>query len=201
MKNLFKFVCILTLSVSGFVFAQDLNALKKDQIFIDYLRKESNVINKVSPEDVDKIKIIVEDKEISENEKEDLAKYLKFENFEAYSTFVNGQNIALRKLQTDYNLSALDPNILTEIIASPEIYPIIDPSTQTFGGECSKSCVRTGNNCRTKTFALGVLSHVGCATMDGVVVGILCHVAVQAALIAEMDECNNQEGVCQRGCK
>ncbi|MBW7675228.1 hypothetical protein [Chryseobacterium chendengshani] len=202
MKNLFKFACILSLLITGFAFGQDLNALKKDQTFIDYLKKEIEVINKVNPEDIIKIRSVIDDKVISENEKEDLSKYLGFENFEGYSVFLMEQHVALRKLQADYSLEGIDPNVLaTEVIASPEIYPIIDTSPQTFGDECSKSCVKTNRNCLVKTTALAVVSHIGCAAIDSFGVGLLCHAAVQAAAIAELSECDNQQGVCLRGCK
>lgn len=205
MKNLFKFVFILNFLLTGFCFGQDLKVLKKDPIFINYLKKEIEVINKVDPQNHEKIASLISDKEISEYEKEDFAKYIGFENFENYSSFIAEQNKSLQKLNKDYNLSTASLNDLILVIDSPEIYPILEPITEPItevnGDDCSKSCVRTGNNCLVKTTSLAVVSHLGCAAIDSFGIGLLCHAAVQAAFIAEIDECDNQKGVCLRGCK
>ncbi|WP_439479776.1 hypothetical protein [Chryseobacterium aquaticum] len=202
MKNLFKFACILNFLLTGFVFGQDLKSLKKDQTFINYLKKETDVIQKINPENFEKIISIVKDKEISENEKEDLAKYFGFKNFENYSSFVNEQHTSLKRLNRDYNLANIDPSTLASgVLDSPEIYPIIDSSQQTYGDDCSKSCVRTGRNCRTQAIAVGIIEQIGCAAIDSFGIGVVCHAIAATNTASELDECDNQQGSCLRGCK
>lgn len=202
MRNLFKFVCLLAVFIGSFSFGQDIEALKKDEIFLDYVKNELDMTKNIKSENFEAIGNIIKDKEISEAEEDVVANYLGFTDFKSYSSFVTKQRESLQILNEKYNLIKINVDVLaSEVIGSPEVYPIIEPSPQTNGNDCSKSCVRTGRNCRVKAIAVAVVENLGCAAIDSFGIGVACHIASATLLAAELDECDNQQGSCVRGCK
>ena len=201
MKNFVKILCISFIALSSMFFGQNIENLKQDQTFINYLKNEVEMVKKIDMLNVEKIRNIIGDNEISENEKENLAKYCGFENFENFSNFFSEQNKSLQELNKIYKLVEINSNSLELILDSPEIYPIIDPGYQTYGDDCTKSCQRTGRNCKTAAFAIGVVEQIGCMALDSFLIGLACHTAAGIHTASELDECQNQMGVCIRGCK
>ncbi len=203
MRNLFKFALVLGVFLSSIAFGQDLKKMKNDPIFVDYLKQELKVINRVQIDDSEAILSIIKDEKISKEEEGVLAKYFGFVKYEEYFDFVKSQNQKLLILNKNYNLKNIDRNELIELVLdTPEIEPILFPNEPPMQEEgCHATCNRTGRNCRIITTSFAVVAHAGCATADAILIGFVCHAAVTVGAVAQLDECNNQQSACNSNCK
>lgn len=205
MKNLFKFVFVCGLFLSSFAFGQDFSKMKKDPVFIEYLKGEVSVMSRTKVENLEKILRIIKVEKISDKDKTELAKLFGFENVDDYIRFIEKQNVSLNKLNEVYQFNKIDANQLaSKVLSSPEILPIlspIDPPLEETNGVCRDNCARSGRNCRIITTAFAVVAHAGCASTDVILIGLVCHAAVTVGAIAQLDDCNLTQSTCVSNCK
>jgi hypothetical protein len=171
----------------------DIHNLKKDERLITYLNKNKIVLEKIK--DIEKVRQLSQKEHLNHYELDILSESLGFENIEHYKNYYTSQTNLIKEINYDYYLAKYNSDELKKFIFGED-------NNYQSKGPCEESCKRTHRNCLGATSAVAVAAHLGCASLDlAIIPGLICHGAALAAQAFTQDECNNQLGVCYRGCE
>ncbi len=161
---------------------QDINEILNDKDFQSYLI----VIDKESKlkKDIKKIKEILSDNVVDENETKILYSVIGYENNEEFISNLKYQLELLNNLNNKYQLSKLTSNDLG--ILYNQGINMLNITSQNRGGHCARSY----NNCMRIAFGIAVGAHLACTPLDvTVVAGLACHGAVALVHYSMQDDC------------
>ncbi|ESU23068.1 hypothetical protein FLJC2902T_32320 [Flavobacterium limnosediminis JC2902] len=195
MKKLL-FSLIATILVSSVSFSQDFDKILNDSDFEAYLIAYDKEVK--LPKDYNKIKELMSDDKIDENEIKDIHEYLGYESYDAYISNLALQANLLEKLENRYTLSQYTQEELADLFdAGFTMYKMDTIGTI---GMAGTNCGRRLRNCHGLALAVAVGAHIACGPADvTIIIGLMCHSAATGAHYLMLDNCNLDYQDCIRG--